>query len=149
MPSRLETREELNSDLIPIEFDFQSYFYRHIHHKLALWLGWDWSAGWGPSCGHRCCETSCVWSISVAQIHDVMVGIYTSVYIDIIYWYNTYIYIYIYMYIYILMVISWNRATPKSSIYRQGFSTFFTILFEVPPFMETSKWFQVRCLLNL
>jgi len=26
MPSRLETREELNSDLIPIEFDFQSYF---------------------------------------------------------------------------------------------------------------------------
>ena len=25
MPSRLETREELNSDLIPIEFDFQSY----------------------------------------------------------------------------------------------------------------------------
>ena len=27
MPSRLETREELNSDLIPIEFDFQSYLF--------------------------------------------------------------------------------------------------------------------------
>ena len=33
MPSRLETREELNSDLIPIEFDFQSYLRVEVSPK--------------------------------------------------------------------------------------------------------------------
>jgi len=42
MPSRLETREELNSDLIPIEFDFQSYlslywiFFPNLNH-IGFW----------------------------------------------------------------------------------------------------------------
>ena len=33
MPSRLETREELNSDLIPLEFDFQSYLRVEVSPK--------------------------------------------------------------------------------------------------------------------
>ena len=38
MPSRLETREELNSDLIPIEFDFQSYFIQIISNNVCIFL---------------------------------------------------------------------------------------------------------------
>jgi len=53
MPSRLETREELNSDLIPIEFDFQSYFmyytyfnnfngYNHGILTFLITMSWDY-----------------------------------------------------------------------------------------------------------
>ena len=81
------------------------------------------------------CKTCAHYYFSMHIYVKIHIYNYLSIYLSIYIYVCMYVYIYIYMYvcmyiyIYIEMRVSWNRGTPKSSIYRWRF-----------PYKRSSYW---------